>query len=89
MPDTTRAENKAKNEIIKKLEKEMDTYYKTISPYEKARKLVHSYESRNEVMAWAEANYDKACEIIEKAEEEERAKAASRKKHSLRSKSHE
>lgn len=89
MPDTTRAENKAKNEIIKKLEKEMDTYYKTISPYEKARKLVHSYENRSEVMAWAEANYGKACEIIKKAEEEERAKAASRKKHSLRSKNHE
>lgn len=89
MPDSTRAENKAKNEIIKKLEKEMDMYYKAIAPYEKARKLVHSFENKNKVMEWAELNYDKACEIIEKREAEERAKAASRKKHSLRSKSND
>lgn len=89
MPDATKAENKAKNELIKRLEKEMDTYYKTISPYEKARKLVHSYENRNEVLEWAESNYDKACEIIEEREAEERAKSASRKKHSLRRKSND
>lgn len=87
MPDATRAENKAKNAIIKKLEKEMDTYYKAIAPYESARKLVHSYENRYAVMEWAESNYEKACRIIEEKEEAERIKAASRRKHGLRRKS--
>ena len=89
MPDSTRAENKAKNEVIKKLEKEMDTYYKAIAPYESARKLVHSYENRSAVMQWAEENYDEACRIIEQKEEAERLKSASRKKHGLRRQSND
>lgn len=89
MPDSTRAENKAKNEIIKKLEKEMDTYYKAVAPYEAARKLVHSYENRYTVMQWAEEHYDEACSIIDKREEEEREKASSKRKHGLRRKSND
>ena len=80
MPDSTGAENKLRNKAIKEAEKELDLYYKTIAPYAAAQKLVHSYENREEVVKWAEANYDKACEII-KAREEEENKKAKEKKH--------
>lgn len=80
MPDSTSAENKLRNKAIKEAEKELDLYYKTIAPYAAAQKLVHSYENREEVVKWAEANYDKACEII-KAREEEENKKAKEKKH--------
>lgn len=80
MPDNSRAENKLRNKAIKEAEKELDLYYKTIAPYAAAQKLVHSFENRDEVVKWAEANYDKACEII-KAREEEESKKAKEKKH--------
>ena len=80
MPDNSRAENKLRNKAIKEAEKELDLYYKTIAPYAAAQKLVHSFENRDEVVRWAESNYDKACEII-KAREEEESKKAKEKKH--------
>ena len=80
MPDSTGAENKLRNKAIKEAEKELDLYYKTTAPYTAAQKLVHSFENREEVIRWAEANYDKACEII-KAREEEESKKAKEKKH--------
>lgn len=80
MPDSTGAENKLRNKAIKEAEKELDLYYKTTVPYAAAQKLVHSFENREEVIRWAEANYDKACEII-KAREEEESKKAKEKKH--------
>lgn len=80
MPDSTGAENKLRNKAIKEAEKELDLYYKTTAPYAAAQKLVHSFENREEVIRWAEANYDKACEII-KAREEEESKKAKEKKH--------
>lgn len=80
MPDNSRAENKLRNQAIKEAEKELDLYYKTIAPYAAAQKLVHSFENRDEVVRWAESNYDKACEII-KAREEEESKKAKEKKH--------
>ena len=80
MPDRSSAENKLRNKAIKEAEKELDLYYKTIAPYAAAKKLVHSFENREEVVRWAEANYDKACEII-KAREEEETKKAKEKKH--------
>lgn len=80
MPDSSSAENKLRNKAIKEAEKELDLYYKTIAPYAAAKKLVHSFENREEVFKWAEANYDKACEII-KAREEEETKKAKEKKH--------
>lgn len=80
MPDNSRAENKSRNQAIKEAEKELDLYYKTIAPYAAAQKLVHSFENRDEVVRWAEANYDKACEVI-KAREEEESKKAKEKKH--------
>lgn len=80
MPDNSRAENKLRNQAIKEAEKELDLYYKTIAPYAAAQKLVHSFENRDEVVKWAEANYDKACEII-KAREEEESKKVKEKKH--------
>lgn len=80
MPDGSSAENKIRNKAIKESEKELNLYYKTIAPYVAAQKLVHSFENREEVLRWAEANYDKACEII-KAREEEESKKAKEKKH--------
>lgn len=80
MPDSSSSENKLRNKAIKEAEKELDLYYKTIAPYAAAQKLVHSFENREEVIRWAEANYDKACEII-KAREEEESKNAKEKKH--------
>lgn len=80
MPDRSSAENKLRNKAIKEAEKELDLYYKTIAPYAAAKKLVHSFENREEVVRWAEANYDRACEII-KAREEEETKKAKEKKH--------
>lgn len=80
MPDGSSAENKIRNKAIKEAEKELNLYYKTIAPYAAAQKLVHSFENREEVLRWAEANYDKACEII-KAREEEESKKAKEKKH--------
>lgn len=80
MPDGSSAENKIRNKAIKESEKELNLYYKTIAPYAAAQKLVHSFENREEVLRWAEANYDKACEII-KAREEEESKKAKEKKH--------
>lgn len=80
LPDSNRAENKYRNQAIKKIEKEFDLYYKTIAPYSAAKKLVHSYENRGCVMEWAEAHYDEACEIIRVREEEE-SKKAKEKKH--------
>lgn len=79
LPDTTREENKLKKAEIKSIKSEFDLYYKTISPYAGAQKLVFSYENRNKVMEWAEENYDKACEIIRQQEEEEEKKAAKKK----------
>lgn len=81
LPDNTRAENKIRNAQIKAVEGEFDLYYKTIAPYAAARKLVHSYENRDNVMEWAESHYDKACEIIRLREEEENNKKASHNKH--------
>lgn len=80
MPDSSSAENKLRNQAIKEAEKELNLYYKTIAPYAAAQKLVHSFENREEVIRWAEANYDKACEII-KAREEEESKKVKEKKH--------
>lgn len=80
LPDSNRAENKYRNQAIKKIEKEFDLYYKTIAPYSAAKKLVHSYENRGCVMEWAEAHYDEACEIIRVREEEE-SKKVKEKKH--------
>lgn len=80
LPDSNRAENKYRNQAIKKIEKEFNLYYKTIAPYSAAKKLVHSYENRGCVMEWAEAHYDEACEIIRVREEEE-SKKAKEKKH--------
>lgn len=74
MPDGSSAENKLRNKAIKDAEKELDIYYKTIAPYAAAQKLVHSFENREEVIRWAEANYGKACEIIKAREEEETKK---------------
>lgn len=79
LPDNTREENKLKKAEIKSIKSEFDLYYKTISPYADAQKLVFSYENRNKVMEWAEENYDKACEIIRQQEEEEEKKAAKKK----------
>lgn len=81
MPDGTGAKNKLRNKAIKEAEKELDLYYKSIAPYAAAQKLVHSFENREEVVRWAEANYEKACEII-KVREEEETKKAKEKKHS-------
>ena len=80
MPDSSSAENRLRNKAIKEAEKELDIYYKTIAPYKAAQKLVHSFENRDEVIRWAEAHYDEACEII-KIREEEDSKKASQKKH--------
>lgn len=79
LPDNTREENKLKKAAIKSIKSEFDLYYKTISPYADAQKLVFSYGNRNKVMEWAEENYDKACEIIRQQEEEEEKKAAKKK----------
>lgn len=79
LPDNTREENKLKKAEIKSIKSEFDLYYKTISPYADAQKLVFSYENRNKVMEWAEENYDKACEIIRQQEEEEEKNAAKKK----------
>lgn len=79
MPDSSGAENKLRNKAVKEAEKELDIYYKTIAPYAAAQKLVHSFENREEVVRWAEANYDKACEIIKAREEEESKKVKGRK----------
>lgn len=79
LPDNTRAENKIKNAEIKKIKAEFDLYYKTISPYAAAEKLVFCYENRNKVMEWAESRYDEACEIILQREEEESKKASKKK----------
>lgn len=81
LPDNTKQENKLKNERVKAIEKEFDLYYKTISPYSAAKKLVHSYENRNEVMQWAEGLYDEACEIIRQRDEAEESKKSASKKH--------
>lgn len=81
MPDSSSAESKRRNKAIKAAEKELDLYYKTIKPYAGAQKLVHSFENREEVIRWAQENYDKACSIIKaREEEEEREKQASKKK---------
>ena len=79
MPDSSSAENKLRNKAIKEAEKELNLYYKTISPYAVAQKLVHSFENREEVIRWAESNYEKACEIIKEREEEESKNAIGRK----------
>lgn len=79
MPDSSSAENKLRNKAIKEAEKELNLYYKTISPYAVAQKLVHSFENREEVIRWAESNYEKACEIIKEREEEENKNAKGRK----------
>lgn len=79
MPNSSGAENKLRNKAVKEAEKELDIYYKTIAPYAAAQKLVHSFENREEVVRWAEANYDKACEIIKAREEEESKKVKGRK----------
>lgn len=79
MPDSSSAENKLRNKAIKEAEKELNLYYKTISPYAAAQKLVHSFENREEVIRWAESNYEKACEIIKEREEEESKNAKGRK----------
>lgn len=79
MPDSSSAENKLRNKAIKEAEKELNLYYKTISPYAVAQKLVHSFENREEVIRWAESNYEKACEIIKEREEEESKNAKGRK----------
>lgn len=79
LPDNTREENRLKKAEIKVIKSEFDLYYKTISPYAAAEKLVFSYENRDKVMEWAEANYDEACEIILKQEEEEKIKASKKK----------
>lgn len=80
LPDSSRAENKIRNQAIKNIEKEFNIYYKTIAPYSAAKKLVHSYENRGSVMEWAESHYDEACEIIY-AREEENGKKTAEKKH--------
>lgn len=80
LPDASRAENRFRNKAIKEAEKELNLYYKTTAPYSAAEKLVHSFENREEVVFWAESNYEKACEII-KAREEEKDKKAKNKKH--------
>ncbi len=79
MPDSSSAENKLRNKAIKEAEKELDLYYKTIAPYAAAQKLVHSFENRDEVIRWAEAHYNEACDIIKAREEEENKKASQRK----------
>lgn len=79
MPDSSSDENKLRNKAIKEAEKELNLYYKTISPYAVAQKLVHSFENREEVIRWAESNYEKACEIIKEREEEESKNAKGRK----------
>ena len=79
LPDNTKEENKLKKAEIKSIKREFDLYYKTISPYAAAEKLVFSYENRNKVMEWAEENYDEACEIIRKQEEEEEKKSSKKK----------
>lgn len=79
LPDNTREENRLKKAEIKTIKSEFDLYYKTISPYAAAQKLVFSYENRDKVMEWAEANYEEACEIILKQEEEENNKASKKK----------
>ncbi len=84
MPDRTAAENRLRKKAVKEAEKEMDIYYKTTAPYKAAEKLVHSYENRFEVMKWAEAHYDEACEIIRELEEEEIRKTAEKKRFSVR-----
>ncbi len=82
LPDASRAENRFRNKAIKEAEKELNLYYKTTAPYSAAEKLVHSFENREEVVFWAESNYEKACEII-KAREEEKDKKAKNKKHTV------
>jgi len=79
MPDGSRAENKLRNAAIKQAEKELNLYYKIIAPYAAAKKLVHSFENKEEVIRWAESHYDEACEIIRCREEEESKKAAEKK----------
>lgn len=80
LPDSSRAENKIRNQAIKNIEKEFNIYYKTIAPYAAAQKLVHSYENKDSIMEWAEARYDEACEIIYAREEEESKNAAEKKR---------
>lgn len=80
MPDSSSAENRLRRKAIKEAEKELDLYYKTIAPYAAAKKLVHSFENRDEVIRWAEANYDEACEIIRVREEEESKKSNEKKR---------
>lgn len=84
MADGTAAENKLRKKAVKDAEKELDIYYKTTAPYTAAKKLVHSYENRYEVMKWAEAHYEEACAIIKEREEEENRRASEKKRFALR-----
>lgn len=74
MPDGTGAEHKARNKAVRTIEKQFDRYYSCITPYTEAKKLVRSYETRDEVVAWGESKYDEACAMIARREQEEDAK---------------
>ena len=88
MPDGTGAEHKARNKAVRTIEKQFDRYYSCITPYTEAKKLVRSYETRDEVVAWGESKYDEACAMIARREQEEDAKrrANGKKKNRRRKK---
>lgn len=80
MPERTSEENRIKKAAIKRIESQFNLYYKTIAPYAAAQKLVHSYENKENVMIWAKAHYDEACEII-RSRENEKSDEKTEKKH--------
>lgn len=80
MPDKTGAQHKARNKAVRAIEKQFDRYYSCITPYTEAKKLVRSYETRDQVMAWGESKYDEACAMIRAREEAEAEKRAAKKR---------
>lgn len=79
LPDVSRAEHKIRKAAIKKAEHAFDLYYKAVTPYTDAQKLVANAETRKVIIEESEKRYDEACAELERIEAEAVRKAAQKK----------
>lgn len=79
MPDNSKEEHKARKAAVKKIEHKFDIYYKAVTPYAEAEKLVRNSETAKVIIEESEKRYQEACDELARIQEEEDRKAAAKK----------
>lgn len=79
MPQNSKEEYKLRKKAIKEIEEKLDVYYKTVTPFTDAEKIVRDFDFHLVIIEESEKRYDEACAIIDEREERQAELIAQKK----------